>query len=183
VPFAESDPVFAPISPYAASKLACEALGHVFHHVYGMDIVMLRFFTVYGPRQRPDMAFHRICSAALTQRPFVVFGDGQQTRDFSYVGDIVVATIAAATADLNGERIINVGGGSPASLSEVISLVEQLTGRRLEVQHVATEHGDVRDTSADITLARRLLGFAPSMTLASGLEREFDWLVGVHATL
>jgi UDP-glucuronate 4-epimerase len=170
-----------PRSPYGQTKVAMEHLCDLYHHNFGVDVVGLRYFTVYGARQRPDMAFHRICSAALERRPFVVFGDGRQTRDFSYVGDIVAATLAAADSRLGGERIFNVGGGSPASLSDAIALVGQLAGRSLEVQHVATEHGDVRDTSADTALARRLLGFTPTVTLAAGLEREFDWLVELNS--
>jgi nucleoside-diphosphate-sugar epimerase len=178
-PTPESE-ILRPRSPYGQTKAAMEHLCELYHHSFGIDVVGLRYFTVYGPRQRPDMAFHRICSAALDQRPFVVFGDGQQTRDFSYVEDIVAATLDAAHSELNGERIINVGGGSPASLAKAIELVQELSGRRLEVRHVATEHGDVRDTSADTSLARTLLGFDPQVSLAAGLQRQLDWLVEVR---
>lgn len=166
-----------PRSPYGQTKLAMEHLCELYHDNFGVDVIGLRYFTVYGPRQRPDMAFHRVCAALLEQQPFVVFGDGRQTRDFTYVGDIVAATLAAAVCDSNGQRIVNLGGGSPASLTDAVRLVEELAGRSLEVRYVKSEHGDVRDTAADTTLAQQMLSFAPQVGLASGLERQFKWLL------
>lgn len=165
-----------PRSPYGQTKAAMEYLCDLYHANFGVDTVGLRYFTVYGPRQRPDMAFHRICRAALDETEFVVFGDGMQTRDFTFVEDIVVATLAAAGADVHDQRIVNVGGGSPASLREAIEVVSGLTERPLKVRYQATEDGDVRDTSADTTLARTLLGVTPTHTLAAGLEAELAWL-------
>jgi UDP-glucose 4-epimerase len=153
-----------------------EHLCDIYRQTFGLDVVGLRYFTVYGPRQRPDMAFHRICTAALSERPFRVFGDGHQTRDFSYVDDVVAATLAAASVSLTDERIFNIGGGSPASLTQAIEIVGHLAGRPLEVEHVPAEDGDVRDTAAETTLARDLLGFEPATGLAAGLERQFEWV-------
>lgn len=165
-----------PRSPYGQTKVSMEHLCDVYRHCFGLDVVGLRYFTVYGPRQRPDMAFHRICTAALDNLTFRVFGDGRQTRDFSYVDDVVKATLAAAGVPLGDERIFNVGGGSPASLAQAIQIVGELAGRSLEVEYLPVEDGDVRDTAADTTRARRTLSFAPQVDLATGLQREFAWL-------
>jgi nucleoside-diphosphate-sugar epimerase len=175
VPFLESDPVFSPISPYAASKLACEALGHVYHHVYGMDVVMLRFFTVYGPRQRPDMGFNRFFSAVLAGRPLVQFGDGLQTRDFTYVDDAVTATADAAVRGVPG-RVYNIGGGARVSLREVFDLIARVSGRTVTIDHQGPQKGDMRDTYADTSLAAADLGFKPATSLAEGLAAEYAWL-------
>jgi UDP-glucuronate 4-epimerase len=168
--------VLAPRSPYGQTKAAMEHLCELYRANFGTDVVGLRYFTVYGPRQRPDMAFYRLCRCAVDNSPFVVFGDGTQTRDFSYVDDVVTVTRAAATAQLPDVRIFNIGGGTPASLRQVIELVENLAGARLQVTFSESEYGDVRDTAADTSLARRWLGFQPQASLESGLEREFDWV-------
>lgn len=166
----------APISPYGQTKLSAEHLCHVYRANYGLDAVSLRYFTVFGPRQRPDMAFHIFCKAVLEGRPLTVFGDGSQTRDFTYVGDIVAGTIAASTAPLDGERTFNLGGGSPDSLRNALALIGEISGRELEIEYRDTERGDVRDTLADTTRARELLGFAPATSLAEGLAAEFAWI-------
>ena len=177
VPFSESDPIFSAISPYAASKLACEALGHVYHHVYGMDIVMLRFFTVYGPRQRPDMGFHKFLRATIEGRPISVFGDGEQTRDFTFVDDAVSATAAAAVRGVPG-RVYNIGGGSRVSLNAVLAIIGDVVGRQPVLAREADQKGDMRHTYADTTLARTDLGFAPTWDLRRGLAAEYEWLNG-----
>ncbi len=141
-----------------------------------MDIVCLRYFTVFGPRQRPDMAFHRFLRAALREEPIEVFGDGRQTRDFTYVEDVVAATLAAALEPSIPAEALNIGGGSPASLRAALELVQELVGRALEIRHAPREHGDVRDTAADTTLARELLGFAPRTDLRRGLSAELEWI-------
>lgn len=164
-----------PRSPYGQTKVAMEHLCELYHANFGVDVVGLRYFTVFGPRQRPDMAFHRLCRAALTGSRFTVFGDGRQSRDFTYVDDIVRATRNAASAELNAQRIFNVGGGAPASLREVIDMLGELAQQPLRVEYDAAEHGDVRDTAADTTSATRILGFSPSVALRDGLASELAW--------
>jgi UDP-glucose 4-epimerase len=170
-----------PWSPYGLTKLSAEHLCQLYHINLGLPVVALRYFSVYGPRQRPDMAFNIFCRAALAGEPIEVFGDGHQTRDFTYVGDVVAATRAAgATPGIDGE-VYNVGGGSQVSLNETIALIEDITGTELEVVHQAKERGDVRDTGADITKARSELGFEASTGLEQGLAAEFEWLASRSA--
>jgi UDP-glucose 4-epimerase len=167
-----------PVSPYGVTKLAAEHLCHLYHVSYGIPAVALRYFTVYGPRQRPDMAFHRFIRAALTGTPIQLFGDGGQTRDFTYVGDIVSATRAAGDRGRAG-RVYNIGGGSRVSMHEVIATIERITGRALDVQRQPAEKGDMRDTFADTTRAHEDLGFVPGWTLDAGLKRECEWMSSV----
>jgi UDP-glucose 4-epimerase len=179
-PTPETAPV-QPRSPYGQTKLAAEHLCSLYVANYGLDAVSLRYFTVFGPRQRPDMAFNIFCRAAIEGNPIRVFGDGRQTRDFSYVGDVVAATIGAASAQLDGPRVFNIGGGTPASIREVLTMIEALAGRPLDVEYLDQELGDVRDTAADTTLARQHLGFDPQTSLETGLQAEFDWVAGAIA--
>jgi UDP-glucuronate 4-epimerase len=165
-----------PVSPYGATKLTAEHLCQLYTTNYGLDTVILRYFTVYGPRQRPDMAFHRFCRAAIENDTITVFGDGRQTRDFTYVDDVVAATIAASGADIAPGRAFNLGGGSQTSVREVLDLISELAGTELDVAYTASERGDVRDTSADTTRARNELGFAPSTSIEEGLAAEFEWM-------
>jgi nucleoside-diphosphate-sugar epimerase len=174
-PSCEGSPT-RPISPYGQTKLGAEQLCGLHRAEFGMDIVCLRYFTVFGPRQRPDMAFHRFLRAALRGEPIEVFGDGGQTRDFTYVEDVVAATLAAATEPSVPVEVLNIGGGSPTSLRTALEIVRELTGRTLDIQHVPREHGDARDTAADTTLARELLGFAPQTGLEQGLQAELEWI-------
>jgi UDP-glucose 4-epimerase len=167
-----------PVSPYGVTKLAAEHLCHLYHVNYGIPTVALRYFTVYGPRQRPDMAFHRFIRAALTGAPIQLFGDGGQTRDFTYVGDIVKATRAAGDRGRPG-HVYNIGGGSRVSMSEVIATIERVTGRTLDVRRQPAEKGDMRDTFADTTRAREDLAFLPDWTLEAGLKRECEWMGSV----
>ncbi|MEC9301547.1 MAG: NAD-dependent epimerase/dehydratase family protein [Acidobacteriota bacterium] len=164
-----------PVSPYGVTKLAGEQLCLLYHLNHDVPAVALRYFTVYGPRQRPDMAFHRFLKAAIKRRPIQLYGDGQQTRDFTFVDDIVTATVAAATAGIPG-RVYNVGGGSRVSMNQVIELIATITGSSLEVDRDATQNGDMRDTYADITLARSDLGFGPTVALPDGLRAQHEWL-------
>jgi nucleoside-diphosphate-sugar epimerase len=175
VPSSEESPT-RPISPYGQTKLAAEQLCGLHRTEFGMDIVCLRYFTVFGPRQRPDMAFHRFLRASLREEPVEVFGDGGQTRDFTYVEDVVAATLAAGFAPSVPVEVLNIGGGSPTSLRAALELVQDLVGRPLEVRHVPREHGDVRDTAADTTRARELLAFAPRTGLREGLVAELEWI-------
>jgi UDP-glucuronate 4-epimerase len=174
-PSSEQSPT-RPISPYGQTKLSAEQLCGMHRAEFGMDIVCLRYFTVFGPRQRPDMAFHRFLRAALRGEPIEVFGDGGQTRDFTYVEDVVAATLAAATGPRLPVEVLNIGGGSPTSLRCALAIVGELTGRQLDLRHAPREHGDARDTAADTTLARELLGFVPRTGLEQGLQAELDWI-------
>jgi UDP-glucose 4-epimerase len=165
-----------PLSPYGVSKLAAEQLCRLYHANHGVDAVALRFFSVYGPRQRPDMAFRRFCEAAVAGEPIEIFGDGRQTRDFTYVGDVVAAVLAAGAADGAGGRVFNVGGGSRVSLNSTLDTLAALAGRPLDVRRGDRESGDVQDTGADIAAARAALGFAPATSLREGLRAELDWV-------
>jgi nucleoside-diphosphate-sugar epimerase len=164
-----------PVSPYGVSKLAAEQLCYLYHVNHGVPATSVRYFTVYGPRQRPDMAFHRFFRAALTGAPIVLYGDGEQTRDFTFVSDAVAATMAAGERGVPG-RAYNIGGGSRVTVNQVLAIVEQLVGRPLEVRREPPQKGDMRDTYADTTLARADLGFAPTVSLREGLEAEYRWL-------
>jgi nucleoside-diphosphate-sugar epimerase len=166
-----------PLSPYGVTKLAGEQLCRVYHVNHGVETVALRFFTVYGPRQRPDMAFRRFCEAAVRNGPIELFGDGRQSRDFTYVGDVVGAIRAAGTAEGAGGRAYNIGGGSPISLNGALEQLAAIAGRPLDVSRAERESGDVLHTAADVGRARRELGFAPATTLASGLRAEYEWVL------
>jgi UDP-glucuronate 4-epimerase len=166
-----------PYSPYGMTKLAGEHLCALYQGNHGVDAVILRFFSVFGPRQRPDMAFNIFCRAAVAGQPITVFGDGRQTRDFTYVADVVAAARAAGVAAGVGGKIFNVGGGSRICLADAIEQIRRFGGRELEVRHLPMQDGDVRDTGADTRLAERELGFTPSIAFADGLRAEFDWVV------
>jgi UDP-glucose 4-epimerase len=165
-----------PHSPYGMTKLAGEHLCTLYHGNHGLDAVMLRYFSVYGPRQRPDMAFNIFCRAAGSGEPITVFGDGRQTRDFTYVADVVAATRAAAAMPDPDGRVFNIGGGSRTALAEAIDLIGGFAGRPLDVRHLPMQDGDVRDTGADTTLAEQLLGYAPTTAFEDGLRAEFEWV-------
>jgi nucleoside-diphosphate-sugar epimerase len=164
-----------PVSPYGVTKLAGEQLCFLYHVNYRVPMVALRLFTVYGPRQRPDMGFHRFLTAAHHGDPITVYGDGEQTRDFTYVGDVAEAAARAAVQGVPG-RVYNVGGGSRVSVNEVLRLVERVVGRPVIVDRQAPQPGDMRDTFADTSLARADLGFEPRTSLAEGLAAEYAWL-------
>jgi UDP-glucuronate 4-epimerase len=172
----DEDQTPRPLSPYGVTKLAAEHLCVLYGEEHAVDTVALRYFSVYGPRQRPDMAFRRFCEAIHAGQPIEVFGDGRQTRDFTYVGDIVAATRAAAEADTAPGRVFNVGGGHRTSLRCTLEVLAGLAGRPLDVRHHERESGDVLDTGADTTRAERELGFAPRTSLAEGLAAELDWV-------
>lgn len=169
-----------PVSPYGVTKLAAEQLGYLYFVNHGVPATALRYFTVYGPRQRPDMAFHRFIRASLEGTPVTLYGDGEQTRDFTFVADAVAATIAAGDRGVPG-RAYNVGGGSRVSMNQVIDIIGRVAGRPLTVRREPPQKGDMRDTYADTTLARADLGFAPSVTLEQGIEAEYRWLSTAHA--
>ena len=174
VPFSEADPIFSAISPYAASKLGCEALGHVYHHVHGMDVCMLRFFTVYGPRQRPDLAIHKFARLMQSGQPIPVFGDGNTSRDYTYVDDTVDGVIAATEKEF-GYEIINLGESQTVELDRLIELIEQAMGVKAEINRQPAQPGDVPITFANIEKAQRLLGYNPQVKIEDGIPRFIEW--------
>ena len=164
-----------PLSPYGVTKLAAEHLCHLYGHNLGLPVVSLRYFTVYGPRQRPDMAFHKFLKAARDGTPVPLYGDGLQTRDFTFISDIVAATRAGADRGLPG-RVYNVGGGERIAINEVLRLVETVSGRTLKVERQEAQRGDMRDTFADTEAAQRNPRSRCAVTLKEGLAREWDWI-------
>ena len=170
-----------PVSPYGVTKLSGEQLCHLYFANHGIPAVSLRYFTVYGPRQRPDMGFNRFLTAALLNRPITVFGDGEQTRDFTFVTDAVAATVAAATRGTPG-RVYNIGGGSRVSVNEVLEMIGRVTGKHLHLVVDPVQKGDMRHTYADTSLARAELGYRPLVGLEQGLAAEFRWLSEVLAS-
>jgi UDP-glucose 4-epimerase len=157
------------------TKLAAEHLCGLYHTNHGVPTVALRYFTVYGPRQRPDMGFHRFILAALHGRPIVVHGDGEQTRDFTYVADAVEANWLALAPTAVGQ-VLNIGGGSRSSVNQILATLEEILGRPIGREHGPPQPGDVRDTWADTSRARQVLGFAPRVSLREGLARQVEWL-------
>jgi UDP-glucose 4-epimerase len=169
------DAMVQPVSPYGVTKLAAEHLCHLYYVNHGVATVSLRYFTVYGPRQRPDMGFHRFFSAILDGRPLAQYGDGLQTRDFTYIADIVTATAAAAVRGAAG-GVYNIGGGSRVSLREVFEMIARVSGRPLQIDQQPPQKGDMRDTYADTSRAQNDLGFQPSVDLEAGLRAMFSWM-------
>ena len=174
VPFSEADPIFSAISPYAASKLACEALGHVYHHVYGLDIIMLRFFTVYGPRQRPDLAIHKFAKLISAGKPIPVFGDGSTARDYTYVTDTVDG-ILACTERSFGFEIFNLGESQTVTLAQLIDELERALGKKAIIDRQPPQPGDVPITFANIDKARAKLGYAPTIKISQGIPLFIEW--------
>ncbi|MGE5138887.1 MAG: NAD-dependent epimerase/dehydratase family protein [Rudaea sp.] len=164
-----------PVSPYGVTKLAAEHLCLLYAAQYGLPVTALRYFTVYGPRQRPDMAFRIFIRALLQDRPLQILGDGEQTREFTYVDDIVQANLLALRAPGNGGRVYNIGGGSRVTLNSVIGLLEEIVGRPVRVEYKPRAAGDHRHGGADISRARRDLGYSPQVALRDGLRRQADW--------
>ncbi len=174
VPFSESDPIFSAISPYAASKLACEALGHVYHHIYGLDVAMLRFFTVYGPRQRPDLAIHKFAQLISAGKPIPVFGDGRTARDYTYITDIVDGVMACTQKEF-GFEVFNLGESQTVTLSQLIELLEKSLGQKAILDRQPIQPGDVPITFADVSQARAKLGYDPRVKIAEGIPLFVDW--------
>jgi UDP-glucuronate 4-epimerase len=165
-----------PRSPYGVTKLAAEHLCQLYHWNHGVESVALRYFSVFGPCQRPDMAFNRFCRAAIEDESITLFGDGTQTRDFTFVSDVVSATEAAATASSAAGQTYNIGGGREVSLNAAIDLISEFVGGPLKVCRSAPEYGDVKSTSADTSRARADLGWVPTVEFENGLRAEFDWI-------
>ncbi|AFZ00572.1 NAD-dependent epimerase/dehydratase family protein [Calothrix sp. PCC 6303] len=170
----------APVSPYGITKLAAESLCGLYYKNFGVPFVALRYFTVYGPRQRPDMAFHKFFKAVIEDQAIPVFGDGEQTRDFTYVSDAVAANLAAATIPEAVGQIFNIGGGSRVILSEVLNMMEQIVGKPIKRNFIDRAIGDARHTGADIFKAQKLLGWQPQVSLREGLSQEWQWLKGIY---
>ena len=178
LPMIETAPLY-PVSPYGVTKLAAEQLCFLYHKSFGLPTLSLRFFTVYGPGQRPDMAFHKFFKAIGEGREIPIFGDGRQTRDFTFVDDIVEATVAAMTLGRPGETY-NVGGGHRETLSDLFPLMEEITGKKIRIAWVEKQKGDMADTFADIHKARRELGYSPRTTLEQGLRAEWNWVREIY---
>ncbi|MDH7600388.1 MAG: GDP-mannose 4,6-dehydratase [Sedimentisphaerales bacterium] len=175
IPFSENDNVDRPISPYAATKRAGELLCHTFHYLHGISVTCLRFFTVYGPRQRPDLAIHKFARLILQDKPIPIYGDGTMQRDFTYIDDIIDGVMAAIQR-CNGFRIYNLGNSHPVSVNNLIAYLEALMGRSANRQHLPPQPGDVDRTYADITKAANELGYSPKTPLEKGLRHFLTWL-------
>jgi nucleoside-diphosphate-sugar epimerase len=167
-----------PVSPYGVSKLAAEQLCYLYYANFGVPTVALRYFTVYGPRQRPDMGFHKFLRAAIRGEPITVYGDGEQTRDFTFVHDAVAATAAAAVRGVPG-RVYNIGGGSRVTINQVFEMIGRVSGRPPRIEVDPAQKGDMRHTYADTSLAQADLGFRPTVGLEDGIAAEYRWLSGV----
>jgi UDP-glucuronate 4-epimerase len=175
VPFSEDDPIFNPISPYAATKAAGELICHTYSHLYGMRIVCLRFFTVYGARQRPDLAIHKFARLIDAGKPIPVFGDGTTRRDYTYVDDIISGVRAAIDYEDSNYEVINLGESQTVELRDLISLLETALGKKANIDRQPTQPGDVPQTFADIAKARRLLHYHPQTQIKDGISLFIDW--------
>lgn len=175
VPFSEDDNVDYPISPYAATKKAGELICHTYHHLYDMSITCLRFFTVYGPRQRPDLAIHKFAKLIEQGKPIPVYGDGAMMRDFTYIDDIVAGTVAAMQK-CDGFNIYNLGESRPITVNDLIAEIEKALGKKAVKEYLSPQPGDVERTYADVTKAVRELGYNPTTTIQTGLEKFTTWL-------
>ena len=175
VPFSEDDHVRQPISPYAATKLAGELLCHTYSHLYGLRFVCLRFFTVYGARQRPDLAIHKFARLITERRPIPVFGDGTTRRDYTFIDDIIAGVRAAIDYEASNYEVINLGESRTVELRELIALLETALGRKAAIDRQPLQPGDVPQTFADITKARRLLGYNPQTQIEAGLGQFVEW--------
>jgi len=168
------DSLLKPVSPYGVTKLAGENLCYLYWKNYGVPTVSLRYFTVYGPRQRPDMAIHKFVRAILNENEITVFGDGTQTRDFTYVDDAVEANTLAAESDSIGE-VFNIGGGSRISVNELVKIIGDIIGKKANIKYVEKQKGDVRDTLADVSAAKKELGWMPKANIEEGLKKYINW--------
>jgi UDP-glucuronate 4-epimerase len=175
VPFAEDDPIFKPISPYAATKAAGELLCHTYSHLFGLRCVALRFFTVYGARQRPDLAIHKFARLISKGKPIPVFGNGTTRRDYTYVDDIIAGVRAAVDYEASLYEVINLGESRTVELRELIGLLEKELGREAIIDRKPLQPGDVPQTFADISKARRLLGYDPRTPIEEGIRRFVEW--------
>jgi nucleoside-diphosphate-sugar epimerase len=178
LPMAETNALH-PLSPYGVTKLAAEQLCFLYFKSYGVPTVSLRFFTVYGPGQRPDMAFHKFFRAINESRPLEIFGDGEQTRDFTYVDDIIEACLSASRKGIPGE-VYNIGGGHRERLNDLLPLIEDVCGSKIQTKRAERQKGDVLHTFADIQKAGRDLGYSPCTDLGTGLRKEWEWIKALY---
>jgi UDP-glucuronate 4-epimerase len=174
VPFREDDPADRPLAPYPASKRSAELLGHAYHHLHGLRFTALRFFTVYGPRGRPDMLTYRLIDAIRTGKPLELYDGGRMTRDWTFVGDTVMGIVAAVDAGL-GYEVVNLGRGEPALVSSFLEAFQRVTGRAVPYREAPRPEADVDVTHADIEKARRLLGYTPRVSVEEGARRTVEW--------
>ncbi|MCI0482214.1 MAG: NAD-dependent epimerase/dehydratase family protein [Candidatus Dadabacteria bacterium] len=174
LPIKETSPV-KPVSPYGVTKLSGEQLAYLYYKGYGVPVVSLRYFTVYGPRQRPDMAFHKFLRSVITGGEIEVYGTGEQTRDFTYIGDAVNANLAAFSSGLNGEAY-NVGGGSRIKLIECIRLIEEISGKKANLRFTDPQRGDAKHTYADVSKAKKDFRYSPLVGIREGLTEHYNWL-------
>ena len=176
VPWSEKDAVLLPISPYASTKVSCELMGHVYSHLYDMRVLGLRFFTVYGPRQRPDLAINKFVRLIEGGESIPVFGDGSTRRDYTYIDDIVDGIFGALHYTGSNFEVINLGNDQTVTLSEMISTIEQVVGKKAIIDRQPQQPGDVPQTWADISKARELLAYAPKTSFREGVESFYDWM-------
>ena len=169
-----------PVSPYGITKLAAERMCWLYHQNFNVPVTALRYFTVYGPRQRPDMAFHKFFKAVLDDTAIPIYGDGQQTRDFTFVADAIAANLAASTVPEAVGEIFNIGGGSRVVLMDVIATMEKIVGQPIKRIHQERAMGDARHTAADVSKAKRILGYNPQTSLAAGLTQEWEWVKSLY---
>lgn len=165
-----------PVSPYGITKLAAERLCWLYHQNFGIPVTALRYFTVYGPRQRPDMAFHKFFKAAIADEAIPIYGDGQQTRDFTFISDAIAANLAAATVPEAVGEVFNIGGGSRVILADVLDQMETVVGHPIRRNYIEKAMGDARHTGADVSKANKILGYNPQISLLEGLQKEWEWI-------
>lgn len=173
--FSEDLNIREPISPYAATKSADEQICYTYHHLYDLDIYMLRFFTVFGPRQRPDLAINKFTRLIMSDKPIDMYGDGSTMRDYTYIDDIVDGIVATLKYHQTGYEIFNLGGGSPVTLSEMIATIERVLGKKAQINKMPMQPGDVDKTVSDISKAQRLLGYYPHTSFEQGVRKFIEW--------
>jgi UDP-glucose 4-epimerase len=170
-----------PVSPYGITKLAAERLCWLYYQNFNVPTTALRYFTVYGHRQRPDMAFHKFFKAVIEGVAIPIYGDGQQTRDFTFISDVVAANLAAATVPAAVGEVFNIGGGSRVVLTDILDTMEQIVGCPIRRNHIEMAMGDARHTAADVSKARSLIGYQPQVSLKEGLMQEWDWVQSLYS--
>lgn len=175
VPWSEKDAVLQPISPYASTKVSCELMGHVYSHLYGIRVLGLRFFTVYGPRQRPDLAINKFVRLIEAGKPIPVFGDGSTRRDYTFIGDIVEGIIGSLHYQDSNYEVINLGNDQTVTLSEMIETIEEVVGKKAIIDRLPEQPGDVPQTWADVSRAKELFGYEPSTSFKDGVEKFVEW--------
>ena len=167
-----------PVSPYGVTKLAAEHLCYLYHKNFGLPFAALRYFTVYGPGQRPDMAFHMFLKHIILNEEIVIFGDGTQTRDYTFISDVVQANILAMSPNASG-GVYNIGGSARITVLEVLDILRDITGKKIKVKFIDKQKGDMKHTYSDITRAKKLLKYSPDYSVKEGLKEEYKWLKGI----